>query len=62
MFSELNPDHFYKVNRSYVLSIQNTSDIISFSNSRLKVNIKHGDVHEIIVARERTSDFKEWLG
>jgi len=62
IFAELNPRTFFKVNRAYVISIQNIEDIISFSNSRLKVDMKTPAKHEIIVARERVAKFKEWLG
>jgi len=62
MFQELNPKNYFKVNRSYLISIDHINDIISYSNSRLKIIMNHAENHEIIVARERVQDFKSWLG
>jgi len=59
---ELNPKLFYRVNRSHVVCIDYITDVISHSNSRLKIKVQKSDNQEIIVARERVKDFKEWLG
>jgi hypothetical protein len=37
------------------------SDIISYTNSRLQVKLKHFSEQEIIVSRERVKDFRKWL-
>jgi len=57
----LDPRIFYRVNRSYILNISAIQDVIVYSNSRLKItsNIKWED--EIIVSREKVSEFKEWF-
>jgi two-component system, LytTR family, response regulator len=57
----LDPKMFYRVNRSYILNISAIQDVIVYSNSRLKItsNIKWDD--EIIVSREKVSEFKEWF-
>ncbi|PZR31749.1 MAG: DNA-binding response regulator [Azospira oryzae] len=57
----LDPKIFYRVNRSYILNISAIQDVIVYSNSRLKItsNIKWED--EIIVSREKVSEFKEWF-
>ena len=57
----LNPNTFFKINRKYIISIDTPSEIISHSNSRLKLMIKGFENEEIIVARERVKDFKYWL-
>ena len=36
-------------------------DIISYTNSRLKLVLKASVDNDIIVARERVQDFKTWL-
>lgn len=59
---ELNPKIFYRVNRGYVVSINEISEIIAYSNSRLKVKINKADDHDIIVSREKVKEFKNWLG
>jgi len=57
----LDPKQFYRVNRSYILNIAAIQDVIVYSNSRLKItsNIKWEE--EIIVSREKVSEFKEWF-
>ena len=36
-------------------------DIINFTNSRLKLKLVNSTDNEIIVSREKVSDFKNWL-
>ena len=57
----LDPKLFHRCNRSYILNIGSIQDVIVYSNSRLKVmpNIKWEN--EIIVSREKVSEFKEWF-
>jgi DNA-binding LytR/AlgR family response regulator len=55
------PAIFFRVNRKYLVSASAISDIISYTNSRLKLKLKGSQDDDIIVARERVQDFKEWL-
>lgn len=59
---ELDPAMFQKVNRAQVVNINYIQEVISFSNSRLKVKLQSAESHEVIVARERVKGFKQWLG
>ena len=52
---------FYRVNRSFIVNINGIQKINQYSNSRLKLNTMYEAPSEIIVSRERVSDFKEWL-
>jgi len=58
---QLQPRNFYRVSRGYIVAISAIKDVIAYSNSRLKVIIENVD-HEIIVARDRVKEFKQWLG
>ena len=58
---ELEPQVFFRVNRKFFVNINAIKDIISYTNSRLKIILKHYDEEDIIVARERVKDFKNWL-
>jgi len=62
IYNLLNPRNFFRVNRGYIVSISSIKDVIAYSNSRLKVKINNIEDHEIIVARDRVKEFKEWLG
>ena len=57
----MNPSLFYRINRKYLVSAGAIQDIVSYSNSRLKLVLKGSQDHDVIVARERVQDFKNWL-
>jgi len=59
---QLNPKKFYRVSRSHIICIDHIIEVVSYSNSRLKIKMLTAENQEIIVARERVKDFKEWLG
>lgn len=57
----VDPEMFYRINRKYLISLESIEDIISYSNSRLRIVLKHCTDNEVIVSRERVNDFKNWL-
>lgn len=57
----IDPKMFFRINRSYIIALNSFTDIISYTNSRLKIELLHSDDNDVIVAREKTSDFKKWL-
>jgi DNA-binding LytR/AlgR family response regulator len=59
--SMLDPGNYFRINRKYIISIKACSQIIAWSNSRLKIDIEGIDDHKIVVARERVREFKQWL-
>jgi len=44
------------------VNLNGTSDIIAYSNSRLRIVVEGLDDELIVVAREKTKEFKAWLG
>lgn len=60
--NELNPKEFYRVSRKFIIPLKSIKEIQLYSNSRLKVILPTYKDDEVIVARERVNDFKEWLG
>ena len=59
--AKLQPDIFFRVSRKYFVNINAIKDIISYSNSRLKIILQSFNESEIIVSRERVKDFKNWI-
>ena len=57
----VDPGLFFRINRKYLVNIDSIEDIISYSNSRLKLELKNSKEHDAIVAREKVSAFKKWL-
>jgi len=60
--TELDPKDFYRVSRKFIIPMKGIKEIQMHSNSRLKVILPTYKDDEVIVARERVNDFKEWLG
>ncbi|MFN8890589.1 MAG: LytR/AlgR family response regulator transcription factor [Cyclobacteriaceae bacterium] len=57
----VNPSDYFRINRKYMIHSKSILDMISYTNSRLKLRLQGSDDTEIIVARERVQEFKEWL-
>lgn len=52
---------FFRVNRSFIININEIKDVIVYANSRLKITPKVKLEKEIIVSREKVNNFKTWL-
>jgi len=59
--SLLDPERFFRVSRSFIVNINAVADVIMYSNSRLKVRMDQEFEKEIIVSREKVSQFKTWF-
>jgi DNA-binding LytR/AlgR family response regulator len=57
----LDPNQFFRINRQYIVKIDAIKDIISYSNSRLRLVLENCDDNDVIVSRERVKLFKDWL-
>ncbi|WP_275316047.1 LytR/AlgR family response regulator transcription factor [Tenacibaculum bernardetii] len=58
---QLNPEHFFRVNRTFIVHINAIKDIVSYTNSRLQLVLHSYTDAEIIVSRERVKEFKNWI-
>ena len=59
--TELDPEKFFRVNRTFIVQINAIKDIVAYTNSRLKIVLNSYSESEIIVSRERVKDFKSWI-
>ena len=57
----LDPQEFFRINRKYLISMRAVKDIVSYSNSRLRIILAQSDEMDAIVSREKVQDFKKWL-
>ncbi|MCV9385575.1 LytR/AlgR family response regulator transcription factor [Reichenbachiella ulvae] len=57
----VDPGHFFRINRKFIIRMSAIQDIVSYSNSRLKIALPHLDNNELIVSRDRVGEFKSWL-
>lgn len=59
--SVLDPEEFFRPNRSFIININAISDVLVYSNSRLKIQLSIDFDKEIIVSREKVNQLKEWF-
>jgi DNA-binding LytR/AlgR family response regulator len=57
----IDPARFFRINRKYLVALKSISDVVAYSNSRLKLKILHPHDNDFLVAREKVKDFKSWL-
>lgn len=59
--NELEPHKFFRISRKFYVNVNAIKDMVSYTNSRLQIKLNTFKEQEVIVARERVKDFKEWL-
>ena len=60
--SELKPKDFFRINRKFIVPLKSIKEIQMHTNSRLKLILPTYKADEVIVARERVNEFKDWIG
>lgn len=59
----LDPEQFFRLNRQYIATLPVIRDVVSYSNSRLKVSLKDPmGSDEVLISREKVEAFKAWMG
>ncbi len=59
---KLDPDKFFRINRSCIINVNQISDIINYSSSRLKIILKSDKpIYDIIVSKDKVGEFKKWI-
>ena len=53
---------FFRINRSYIISINSILVIHAYPGNRFKINLNPPADKEMIVSRERILNFRKWLG
>ncbi|MDJ1469834.1 LytTR family DNA-binding domain-containing protein [Cytophagaceae bacterium DM2B3-1] len=60
--TELDPKYFFRINRSFIVSQTTIDQIQNYFGNRLALTLKPVCDKEVLVSREKVSDFKEWMG
>ncbi|WP_420149696.1 LytR/AlgR family response regulator transcription factor [Spirosoma sp.] len=60
--SMLDPTQFFRANRQFIVDIGAVQQIHPHFNNKLKLTLKPASEHEVLVSRERATDFKKWMG
>jgi DNA-binding LytR/AlgR family response regulator len=58
----LDPAAFQRANRAFIISIKSVQQISNYANGKLKLDLMPPSKKEVLVSREKTSDFKVWMG
>lgn len=58
----VDPDQFFRINRSFLVSVKSIDQIHDYFGNRLKLALKPVIDKEALVSREKVSDFKSWMG
>ncbi|MEO8253984.1 MAG: LytTR family DNA-binding domain-containing protein, partial [Flavobacterium sp.] len=59
---ELDPKNFFRISRKFIIPLKSIKEISMYSNSRLKLILPSYKEEEVVVSREKVSDFKTWIG
>ncbi len=59
--SQVDPMLFFRLNRKYLAKVDAVEEVLTYSNSRLKVKLRNCPDNDILISREKVSDLKEWL-
>ncbi|MGC4234920.1 MAG: LytTR family DNA-binding domain-containing protein [Niabella sp.] len=58
----LNPEQFYRANRAFIIHIKAIAQIHNYFNGKLKLELQPHTDKEVLISREKATDFKEWMG
>jgi DNA-binding LytR/AlgR family response regulator len=58
----LNPELFYRINRSFIISVNSIEHISTYFGGRFKLKLIPPVTEEVLVSRKRVQGFKNWLG
>jgi DNA-binding LytR/AlgR family response regulator len=59
---QLQPNKFYRINRSLLVNIDAVKKVHTWLGGRLKLELSIASTAETIVSRDRVNGFKDWLG
>lgn len=57
----VDPVHFFRINRQFIVKMEAIDEMIAYSKSRVKLKLNPPTEEDAIVSKERSPDFKKWL-
>lgn len=58
---KLDPDHFFRVNRQFIVHIDAISEMLAHSKSRIILRLNPASREDVVVSTETARVFKQWL-
>lgn len=59
--NSVNPSHFFRINRQFIVSIHSIHQMYVWTKSRVKLEIYPDPEREVIVSIDKSGEFKKWL-
>lgn len=57
----VDPLHFFRINRQFIVNMEAIDEMIAYSKSRVKLKLNPPTEEDAIVSKERSPEFKKWL-
>lgn len=57
----VDPAHFFRINRQFIVRTESIDEMIAYSKSRVKLKLIPPTEDDAIVSKERSPEFKKWL-
>jgi len=61
LMTRIDPKAFFRISRKYIVNLNFIKDMVSYTNSRLKVILQTHNEEDLIVSREKVKLFRKWL-
>ncbi|RNL87848.1 LytTR family transcriptional regulator [Sinomicrobium pectinilyticum] len=61
VYSDLDSSLFFRANRRFILSINSIDKIYKYGNNQLKIEVSPRSPIDIIISKNKASEFKQWL-
>ena len=58
----VNPEYFYRSNRQFLINRTAIKEVAQYFNGKLHVTMFPAPSEAVVISREKSSDFKEWMG
>ena len=58
----LDPENFFRINRTYIIAVNSLQQISAYFGGRLKLKLTPDASENVLVSKNRTRGFREWLG
>lgn len=61
IYTSLNPDHFYRANKQFIVARESIKDITIWFDSRLLITLDIEVPERIYISKNKAADFKAWI-
>lgn len=59
--SQLDPQHFFRANRQYIVARTSIREVVIYFNGRLLLNLMPNTPSPVLISKDRVNLFKRWM-